>query len=65
MRRPRVPDAPAGAGADPATQSGTRATVAALDLAPGVSAADLLELGGANLTTLPAVVDGYSRTVQE
>ncbi len=57
----RVPESPAGAGADPAAQPTSSLDVVAVDLAGNLTAAGLMDLAGANLTLLPAHLDGYSR----
>ncbi|WP_375765346.1 hypothetical protein NR798_26910 [Archangium gephyra] len=58
----RVPDSPAGAGADPAGQPGVSLEVAALRLSSGISAEGLLDAPGVNLLQFPGVLDAYSRS---
>jgi hypothetical protein len=58
----RVPDSPAGAGTDPAGETGVSLEVAALRLSPGVSAEGLLDAPGVNLLQFPGVLDAYSRS---
>ncbi len=58
----RVPDAPAGADADPAGLTGASLEVAALKLAEGLSAEGALDTPGVNLLQLPVVLDAYSRS---
>ncbi|MCY1077728.1 hypothetical protein [Archangium lansingense] len=58
----RVPDAPAGATADPAGQTGVALEVTALRLSSGLSAEGLLDAPGVNLLQLPGVLDAYSRS---
>ncbi|KFA92304.1 hypothetical protein Q664_16345 [Archangium violaceum Cb vi76] len=58
----RVPDSPTGASADPAGETGVSLEIAALRLAPGVSAEGLLDTPGVNLLQFPVVLDAYSRS---
>ena len=58
----RVPDAPGGAGADPASQAGVTLEVTALRLIRGISVEQLLDAPGENLTGLSGVLDAYSRS---
>lgn len=56
-----VPAGPASVDADPASSSEATLELTALDLSPGLSADEILGLGGANLLQLSTHLDGYSR----
>lgn len=58
----RVPDAPAGAGADPAGLTGVSLEVAAMRFSEGLSFEGMLDAPGVNLLQLPGVLDAYSRS---
>ena len=56
-----VPPAPAGPGADPASQGSVKLEVVAVDLANGTTVEDVFTLPGVNLSTWISGIDGYSR----
>lgn len=57
----RVPDAPAAGGLDPAASPGSTLEVTVIDLVPGVTAADVLDMAGPDLANVHLFLDGYSR----
>jgi hypothetical protein len=58
----RLPDAPAGAGEDPAVQAGASLEIVALKVADGLGPEGLLDTPGVNLLGLPLVLEAYSRS---
>ncbi|HEX8700410.1 MAG TPA: hypothetical protein VF815_16295 [Myxococcaceae bacterium] len=57
----RLPDSPSGIGEDPAAQESATGEIVSLDVSPGITREDALDLMGVNLTGLPLFLDAYSR----
>jgi hypothetical protein len=57
----RVPDSPSGLAGDPASDPAASLELQAVELSGGVTAQDALDLRGANLSGLPALVSRYAR----
>ncbi len=56
-----VPAAPAGPGADPASQGAVKIEVVAVDLANGTTSDEVFNFPGVNLSSWVTAIDGYSR----